>query len=422
MKKFLPYGITHINLDKDLKKPDLETQNQGNYLVFWWKHIPLGHLFIEPKENFDSAFYYGKLVEVLGPTLAQYHKNHQSEDNYWQSLLLDGDFDKWTIWMEEVFASITARPRPNRVPVSLVICTRNRVDDLKKCLDSISSLTVLPEEVIIVDNARTNDRTEKLVATYKGIKYYEEPVPGLSYARNTGVRRASQEIIAFTDDDVLLHHLWIQQVWEAFSQSHVAAMTGLVLAAELRTETQFIFEKHWSFNQGFIDKFYNPTYFRKTLPIGPPVWEIGAGANMAFRRSIFAKLGYFDERLGAGASGCSEDSEMWYRILLNEQTIHYNPRAIVFHKHRDEKAALHKQLFAYMRGFAAAALIQQKQHPKAGYKRHLFITLPKYYLFLLFRGFPKYAFRFQTIRSEITGLLSGLLFYLKHQKIPRKSK
>ena len=143
---------------------------------------------------------------------------------------------------------------------------------------------------------------------------------------------------------------------------------------------------------------------------------------MAFRKSVFEEAGLFDERLGAGASGCSEDSEMWYRILTKGYSIRYNPRAVVYHEHRQSLEALHKQLFSYMKGFAVAVLIQQEQQPQARYKHHLFKVLPKYYLTLARRGFPRYRFRYRTVGTEIKGLISGLFFYLKHRHTPAQGK
>ena len=267
----------------------------------------------------------------------------------------------------------------------------------------------------MVDNAPDDESTLEVVNKYAGVFYHLEKRKGLSYARNTGVKAASKPIIAFTDDDVEVHPLWIYQLWKSFQEREVAAVTGLVVASELATEAQLIFEKFWSFNRGYQDKVFDAQYFNKNLAQGPPVWEIGAGANSAFRKDIFEKVGYFDERLGAGASGCSEDSEMWYRILLKGAVIKYNPRAIVYHEHRKSLADLKKQIYSYMRGFSAAALIQRQQHISAGYRYYLFAILPKYYLLLLFRGFPFYRSRFRTIGVEIKGLISGLKFYQKNR-------
>jgi len=100
------------------------------------------------------------------------------------------------------------------------------------------------------------------------------------------------------------------------------------------------------------------------LQPGPPlpVWRIGAGANMAFSRNVFSRIGLFDERLGAGASGCSEDSEFWYRMLAAGMAIAYQPRAVVWHSHRVDRDAFGSQMKQYMRGHVAALLVQFEKH------------------------------------------------------------
>ncbi|GAA4443997.1 hypothetical protein GCM10023188_45350 [Pontibacter saemangeumensis] len=416
-----PYQITPIYLDKQQALPELDFNRQGHYLVLWWKEIVLGHLFLKPGRPLPEEELYHRLVEAVAPAVAFYAKE-QPQNGQWQEWALQNDLSRWAFFLDAVMAPWIAADMPGSVPVTVVICTRNRAGALKHCLDSIKRMACQPAEIIVVDNARENDATESLVGTYDGILYIDEPTPGLSYARNTGLRKASSPIIAYTDDDVLVHQDWIYRVWETFAGSEVAAMTGLVIASELQAETQLIFEKHWSFNRGYTDTIYNAAYFKKHLSKGPPVWRIGAGANMAFRKGIFEEVGLFDERLGAGASGCSEDSEMWYRILLKRHTILYNPRAIAFHRHRQDIKALHSQLYSYMRGFAAAALIQQSQYQQAGYKRRLFLDMPRYYGKLLYSGFPGYRFRFKTLGSEIRGILSGILFYIQHRRRPAYTK
>jgi glycosyltransferase involved in cell wall biosynthesis len=280
----------------------------------------------------------------------------------------------------------------------------------------LGKLSCVPEEIVVVDNASKDNSTKEVVEKFPGVKYIKEPRAGLDIARNTGILNSSFSIVAFVDDDVLVHPLWVYRTWETFQDSSIAAMTGLVIASKLDTEAQMIFERHWSFNRGYVDKVYNSDFFKKTLSQGPPVWEIGAGANMGFRKSIFEEVGLFDELLDVGAAGCNGDSEMWFRILSHGHSIHYNPRAIVHHEHRKDMEGLKKQIFSYMRGYTTAALIQQQQHQDAGYKRKIFKEFPVYYLQLIKRGFPKYPFRFQTLGAEITGVLSGLVFYYKNKK------
>ncbi len=111
-----------------------------------------------------------------------------------------------------------------------------------------------PYEIIVVDNAPDNDSTANVANQYPFVKYVREPRAGLDIARNTGAIEAKGEIVAYTDDDVELHPRWVFEIGQSFSNPLVQAMTGLVIAAELETESQQVFEKYWSFNRGYIEK------------------------------------------------------------------------------------------------------------------------------------------------------------------------
>ncbi len=417
MNNHFSYQIRHVQLAEPVNLPVLTTSQAGWYLVFWWEEIPLGQLFIEPGETLTEEQLWEKTQSVLWPTIQSYSPDRLSVsmDQNASAAPIQATL---TNLLRSVFADFAVKSLPARVPVTVVICTRNRAAQLATALRSLQALPCLPEEIVVVDNAPTDDSTAQVVSQFPGVSYVLEPKAGLDFARNTGIRMAHMPIVAYMDDDVRVHPHWVYQLWQTFETSEAAAMTGLVIATELQTEAQLIFEKHWSFNRGYVDKVYDTAFFDQHLATGPPVWEIGAGANMAFRRSIFDKVGFFDERMGAGASGCSDDSEMWFRILAHGDTILYNPRAISYHEHRKELEALKKQLFSYMRGFTAAALIQQQQYPQARYRRHIFRVLPPYYFLLLRRGFPAFRFRHQTIGVELKGVLSGLLFYFKNRKRP----
>ncbi len=319
--------------------------------------------------------------------------------------------------MDEILSPYRSLNIPDEVDVSVVICTRNRSESLKKCLDSLSKQICKPREIIVVDNAPSDDSTKSAVALYPSVSYHNEPRPGLDIARNTGARLASFPIVAYTDDDVWVDRLWAFRIWETFLQADIDAMTGLVIASSLETVSQQLFEKHWGFNKGYRDIHFTGDFILKA-PGAPKVWDIGAGANMAFRKKAIEQVNYFDDRLDVGAAGCSGDSEIWFRMLANNMAIHYNPRAYVFHEHRKEMAQLHKQLFGYMRGHSASVLIQHAQNKAVGYKKYLYFKLPKYYLSLLLSGFPNYGFRYQTLWSEIKGLISGIRFYHNHKHKP----
>ncbi|GAA4303393.1 glycosyltransferase family 2 protein [Nibribacter koreensis] len=415
MKASISYHIHHLNLSNGLHLPDLLDMEQGQYLVFWWKSLALGHVFLEPNAHLTLAGLLQKVTAAIHPAVEVYANQGGFSHTPWHRWIELEESEKWLGFFEMVFAKVVPKEVPAQVPVSVVICTCNRAPQLKQCLERLLQLSCQPQEIIVVDNAPRDNASQEVVAQFAGITYVRDPRVGLDIARNTGAKRASLPVVAYVDDDVLVTPLWIYHVWDTFKDPKVAAMTGLVIASHLKSEAQCIFEKHWSFNRGYVDKVYDTQFFKVTLPKGPPVWEIGAGANMAFRKTVFEDVGYFDELLDAGAAGCNGDSEMWYRVLAKGHSIHYNPRAIVFHEHRENVQELKKQIFYYMRGHTVAALLQQEQEREAGYALYLtklfFLWFPK----AAVRGFPGYKFQHKTLWSEITGVAAGLAYYLKHK-------
>lgn len=160
------------------------------------------------------------------------------------------------------------------------------------------------------------------------------------------------------DDDLIAHPLWLVSLLAGFIKEKVGCVTGLVLPRELETVAQIAFEfVMGGFSVGFIPLVFGQDFFAKTRRFGVPVCGIGAGASMVFRREVFTAIGTFDERLGAGASGCSENSELWYRLLARGWECRYEPSAVVFHRHRLSWEALERQIVAYMKGHVAALLL-----------------------------------------------------------------
>lgn len=406
------YNIHHFQLDQ-CSEPWLELTLDNHYVVFWYKSIPLGDRYIHLKEKLTEQSFSSLCLDAIWPVLeSRYLSEHFRND------LIKPQTPTLRIILEAC-ESILGKAHPSSIPqtcdLSVVICTRDRADQLRNCLELLASQICQPREIVVVDNASSTDDTRKVCESFNDVKYIREDRPGLDVARNTGARAAKSAIVAYTDDDTIPDPHWVFRVFETFQDPSIAAMTGLVIAASLQTEAEIIFEKHWPFNRGYVTKYYDNHFFRNTLETGPPVWEIGAGANMAFRKEIFEQVGYFDERLDVGAAGCSGDSEMWYRVLADGNTIVYNPLAVVQHNHRSTVHALKKQLYGYMRGFTVAILIQYQRFGHIGNLKHLIKVFPFYYMKLLRQGFPKYGNQYRTLLSEISGILSGFLYYFKHR-------
>lgn len=414
MPKITPYLIQHVQLhEQNLAHISHPEAGNRHYYVFWWHNIPLGHFFIEEKgcTDFSKA-----ILEMIASTLKAYGGNNKQVQQI-DEAAKSQDFHVFFSLMEKILTPYRAVNIPEEVDISVVICTRNRSKSLKNCLNSLKKQICRPREIIVVDNAPTDDRTKVVTQAFGAVIYCKEARPGLDIARNTGARLAKSSIVAYTDDDVSVDDLWCYRVWESFLKEDIDAMTGLVIASSLETESQQIFEKNWGFNKGYEDIHFNSDFIYKSSGI-PKVWQIGAGANMAFRKKALEVVDYFDIRLDVGAAGCSGDSEIWFRMLANNMNIFYNPRAIVYHAHRRELKELHKQLFNYMRGHSASVLIQHDQNNEIGYKKYLYLDLIRYYLFLLRTGFPNYNFRYRTLWSEFKGIKSGIRFYRKNKNKP----
>lgn len=412
---FSKYIIHHLDLSAN-PEPLPDARDPAHYCVFWYRSVPLGEAYLFFRDPITPRQFWDECIKAITPALLKYRglKHAHGVSLFPQDADLPG--------IRRVCENILSDRHPEApraCDVSVVICTRNRPDYLTRCLQHLQQQHCVPGEIIVVDNAPENDDTRSVAEAFK-VRYVREERPGLDIARNTGARAARFSVVAYTDDDTQPHRYWLYRVQETFRDPAIAAMTGLVIAASLETEAEVIFEKFWPFNRGYIEKTFDDQFFRSSLHNGPPVWEIGAGANMAFRKELFEEIGYFDERLDVGAAGCSGDSELWYRILACGFSIRYNPMAVVYHQHRSSIRGLRRQLYSYMRGFTVAILIQYQRFGHRGNLQHLFKVLPPYYLSLLKKGFPDYPFQYKTLFAELRGIISGFIYYLRHRNTDPK--
>ncbi len=143
-----------------------------------------------------------------------------------------------------------AHPPDPPFTTSVVICTRDRPEQLRSALASVVCALGV-SEIIVVDNAPSTPATREVVESFYGVRYEVEPVPGLDRARNRGLAVATGEVIAFTDDDAVVDPRWALALAEAFAMDDgIWAVTGLVLPLELATPAQELFERQGGFGRG----------------------------------------------------------------------------------------------------------------------------------------------------------------------------
>ncbi|MEP0917153.1 glycosyltransferase [Leptolyngbya sp. DQ-M1] len=422
----VPCQILHLDLSAGFPAVHLEPGYQGLYVVFWWRNIPLGHRKIpESLLPLSEAQLTDLALQTITPTIGSYLLDHGFNPPLpkgCRNVIPAPPPDFATLQsLDRPLALLDQIATDRRVPdetISVVICTRDRPEQLEQCLRSLQSLTVAPTEILVVDSAPRSDATRKLMAQFPQVRYVLESQPGLSRARNTGIAHSCGDLIAFTDDDVVVHPDWIWRLMQGFHNPNVMVVLGLAIAAELETESQWIFESRHSFNRGYRTRVFDAQFFEGMRYCGAPVWELGAGANMAIRRKAIEQVGEFDPRLGAGASGCSEDSEFWYRVLAAGWLCLYHPTAVVYHYHRQDMESLQQQMYAYMRGNSAALLVQFEKYRHWGNLRRLLATFKERTLSLL-KGLFKNPTAEQraerrTVEIELLGYLAGVGFYLRN--------
>ena len=193
---------------------------------------------------------------------------------------------------------------------AVVVCTRNRPADLRRCLASLATAPLPGCRVIVVDQSSdtaTADVFNELVGQSAGFDYLASGRIGLSIARNQGARAAGTGLVLFTDDDCEVTVDWVDN-WRRFFETHptVGIAFGKVDVPEFDPMTGNI----PSFDPGRQDRVWGPEVFLRGAGF------VGMGANMAVRHDAFETVGDFDEVLGAGARLIAgEDIDLALRMV-----------------------------------------------------------------------------------------------------------
>lgn len=213
--------------------------------------------------------------------------------------------------------------------ISVIIPTKNRLDDLENLLKSIEKQTISPDEVIIVDQSDEDygQYIQNQFINLNIIYYRDINIKGLCNAKNIGVNISKSEIVSFFDDDLILNDDFIYEVKKTFENNiHIVGMCGKQINSSYSKFRVSIFE---FFNKGPYKD------VRKRINSGhdnyPDIVKVDiiSGGITAYKRSIF-EVYKFDENLVKYCLG--EDVDFSYRVSRNNIiVINKNLRAI--HNH-----------------------------------------------------------------------------------------
>jgi GT2 family glycosyltransferase len=205
------------------------------------------------------------------------------------------------------------------VKISIIIATHQRSQSLARLVASLApQIRDGDHELLIAENG--TERPSQLPERGIQIKHLHDSRAGKCRIQNCAITKARGEILAFLDDDLVVGEGYLDAVEKFFAgHAEFAAMAGRILPAEDPMA-----------KAGALSIYLD-------LPIydqGDAVCVVRGvlGANMAFRAAAIANVGPFDERLGPGACGHEEETEMSARLRRADFRIGYAPRALVYHE------------------------------------------------------------------------------------------
>lgn len=213
---------------------------------------------------------------------------------------------------------------------TICICTYNNHELLLLCIKSlfVQSIDKINYEVLILDNSSGNvSNKEKLNECKKlcdlhGFNYLEEYANGLSDARNICIRKTTTEIIHFIDDDTIVDFNFVENTIKIFEFPSVTVVGGKILPDwRLVKRPDWLSDEHLGF-MSMLD--FGDIEINRLQKDFYGFYLVGA--NIAFRRTIFDKVGLFDTGLGRNAKTSTlmgqEENELISRIPAEYDVIY----------------------------------------------------------------------------------------------------
>ena len=233
-----------------------------------------------------------------------------------------------------------------KMRASVVVASRDRPDELRACLRSVLQAVSSEDEIIVVDSASADPEAVRSVALASGARYVRSQLGGSARARNLGVQLARGEFIAFTDDDARVDPGWLKALVGGFSNPAVAAVVGPVF--ELGKDPPALLLSFMGFDAASDSIGFNrlsPEWFERTR-----YGAVGSGANLAVRRSAFARHGLFRGCLGAGAPISGDENYYILTLIERGETVINEPTARVHHPQQplERRRELYRSRIAYL--------------------------------------------------------------------------
>jgi glycosyltransferase involved in cell wall biosynthesis len=200
----------------------------------------------------------------------------------------------------------------------VVVPTRDRPEQLERCLRSVRAALRDDDELIVVDSASRGAAAVAAVVARSGARLVRCTLPGVDRARNAGWRAAGHDVVLFTDDDVVVDQNW-RDALAATVAAHPEAgfVTGRVLPAPGQVPSRDV-----AIKRDETAESYDAT----------STGNLGHSANLGVRRPALELVGGFDEALGIGGRFKSgPETDLFDRCFAAGLTGRYEPAALAWH-------------------------------------------------------------------------------------------
>ena len=197
--------------------------------------------------------------------------------------------------------------------VSVIIPTYNRCTILSRSIQSVFNQSFTDFECIVVDDG-SNDHTAVLIDSFDDdrlIYFRHENNRGASAARNTGIRNAKGDLIAFLDDD------------DEWLPTKLEKQIPLLQSLHQSYGLVYCWMDYYDDKENVIYE-HHPKYKGYVFPQVLDAQRLGGCPTLLVRRDVFARVGFFDESLPRGNDGD------FIRRVCQKYEVDYVPEVLVY--------------------------------------------------------------------------------------------
>ena len=278
--------------------------------------------------------------------------------------------------------------------ISLIVATLGRSTEMERFLEHADKQSYCKFEVIVVVDQNSDGRLEDIIKRYESRMAIIQLrcSPGLSKARNAGIRVSSGEIIAFPDDDCWYPPSLLESIvtlfgkntnWDGLTGRIVNEMNSVSGDARFDTESGYV-----------------------TLP---NVWRRVCSATIFFTRETVEAIGNFDEELGPGAGtpwGGADDIDYLARAIKAGRTIFYDPKISVFHPDLSVAAQADRLGRFYSYGAGMGRVWMKQKFPARVIGYYLLRPLVGVCVSLVTGRWMQARYRWAAFQGRLSGLMS----------------